>query len=115
MRKDGLTNAQHKNELAQHKILRTVETRWISHYAPMERVLEQMPVCCLEDPGPIWPCLIVTGSGVRTKNESSRGQKRFWGLYGLLFRRQNDCPTEYVVSAVTLKMKIEALDVYRKT
>ena len=34
--------------------------------------------------------MIVTGSGARTKNESSRGQKRLWGLYGLLFRRQID-------------------------
>ena len=43
VRKDGLKHAQEKSQLSKHNILCPAETRWISHYAPMARVLEQMP------------------------------------------------------------------------
>ena len=36
VRKDGLMHAQIKDDLPKHQILHTVETRCISHYAPMQ-------------------------------------------------------------------------------
>ena len=40
---------------------------------------------------------------------SSRGQNVLWRLYGLLCRRQNDFPTQYVIYDVQLTMKRTSL------